>query len=122
MVGLCKESGNPLPHFEEVTNSVLVTIPFKEPIRTTPMALSPSIKLTERQKLILDMLKNGPLNRKSIKGKLKDNSDDRVLQRELLALKNLGLITQEERPEVLFGLYIIPKYRDSIATVSRHFS
>jgi len=95
MIELSKQSGNPVPHFEEVTNSVLVTIPFKEPIRTTPIALSSSIKLTERQKLILDMLKNGPLNRKSIKEKLKDNPDDRVLQRELLVLKNLELITQE---------------------------
>jgi hypothetical protein len=90
-----KQSGNPVPYFEEVTNSVLVTIPFKEPIRTTPIALSPSIKLTERQKLILDMLKNGPLNRKSIKEQLEDNPEDRVVQRDLLTLKNLGLIIQK---------------------------
>jgi ATP-dependent DNA helicase RecG len=95
MVELCKQSGNPIPKFEEVTNSVLVTLPLKEPMGFAQIISSPSIKLTERQKLILDILKDGPLNRKMIKEKLKDNPNDRVLLRELSILKNLGLITQE---------------------------
>jgi predicted transcriptional regulator len=53
------------------------------------------LKLTERQKLILDILKEGPLNRKSIKEKLEDNPEDRVIQHDLLTLKNLGLIMKE---------------------------
>ena len=95
MIELCKQSGNPIPQFEEVTNSVLVILPLKEPMRTSQIISSPSIKLTERQKLILDILKDGPLNRKMIKEKMMDNPDDRAVQRELSILKNLGLVNQE---------------------------
>lgn len=64
MIELSKQSGNPVPHFEEVTDSVLVTIPLKESIKHNPIMPTPSITLSERQKLILDILKDGPLNRK----------------------------------------------------------
>lgn len=95
MIELCKKSGNPTPHFTEITNSVLVTLPLKESIRSIQVITPSSIKLTERQKLILDILKNGPLSRKSIKEQLEDNPDDRVLQRDLQTLSNLGLVKHE---------------------------
>jgi ATP-dependent DNA helicase RecG len=95
MVSLSKQSGNPAPYFEEISNSVLVTIPLKEPIHAEQTIPSSAFKLTERQTLILDILKEGPLNRKSIKEKLEDNPDDRVVQRDLSVLKNLGLVAQE---------------------------
>ena len=73
----------------------MVTIPLKEPIHVTQIISSSPFKLTERQTSILDILKEGPLNRKSIKEKLEDNPEDRVVQRDLLTLKNLGLIIQK---------------------------
>jgi len=110
MVELCKQSGNPIPKFEEITNSVLVTLPLKESIRSVQTMSLSSIKLTGRQKLILDILKDGPLSRKSIKEKLKDNPDDRVLLRELSTLKNLGLITQEGGSKNIVWTLHHPKY------------
>ena len=95
MVSLSKKSGNPAPYFEEISNSVLVTIPLKEPIHAEQTIPSPTFKLTERQTSILDILKEGSLNRKSIKEKLEDNPDDRAVQRDLSVLKNLGLVAQE---------------------------
>ena len=95
MIELSKQSGNPIPQFEEVTNSVLVTIPLKESIRSNQITPTSSITLTERQKLILDILKNGPLNRKMIKAKMKNNPDDRAIQRDLTTLKEAGLVVQE---------------------------
>ncbi|HEX4068770.1 MAG TPA: ATP-binding protein [Candidatus Babeliales bacterium] len=99
MIELSKKLGNPPPSFEEVTNSVVVTIPLKEPIHTNQIIVTPSplLNLIERQKLILDILKHGPLSRKMIKEQMKDHPDDRVLQRDLLILKNLGFITREGR-------------------------
>jgi predicted HTH transcriptional regulator len=110
MIELSKKSGNPAPHFEEVTNSVLVTIPLKEPIRTSQTISAPSIKLTERQKLILNILKGGPLNRKSIKERLEDNPEDRVVQRDLLTLKNLGLVKQEGKARSIIWVLHHSKY------------
>ncbi len=111
MVSLSRQSGNPAPYFEEISNSVLVTIPLKEPIHTDQTIPSPSLILSERQKLILNVLKKyGPLNRKMIIEKLKDNPDDRAVQRDLLTLKNLGLITQEGKARSIIWILHHAKY------------
>lgn len=101
MVELCKKAGNPVPHFEEISGSLWVTLPLKEQIpRTTLERLSP-IQLTDRQKEILDVLKGGPLSRKQIMSKLEKPLSGRTMQAELLALKKLGLILPEGKTRAI---------------------
>lgn len=89
MIELCKQSGNPIPRFEEVTGSLLVTLPLKEHLRQFAMPIKQEVKLdglTSRQQEILKILKSGPMGASVIMGRLKDAVSARVLQKELSSL------------------------------------
>lgn len=101
MIKDCKDAGNPLPKYEERGGSFSVTLPLREPIARTFISPAPPIKLTDRQQKVLNILKQGPMNRKQILGKLKDKPTDRTVQRDLLALNKLGLIVAEGKARAI---------------------
>ena len=95
MIQLCKKSGNPIPIFEETTGSFSVTLPLKEPIARINFERTPHAQLTARQKEIVEILKQGPMSREQIMGKMEKLLNVRTIQKDLSRLKKLGLIVQE---------------------------
>jgi len=96
MINFCKKAGVPAPKFEDKGGFFSVILRFKEPIRyvqsirETPPDLSET--LTIRQKEIVEILRYGPKGRKQITEAMINKLEDRVLQKELLKLKKLGLV------------------------------
>ena len=109
MIEDCKKVGNPLPHYEEVGGTFSVTLPLKEPIRTIitkqPVKL-PQIKLTDRQKEIITVLRNGPLKTQEIRNAIHTNLADRMMQLELAKLRRMGLIKSEGRTKTTLWFLI----------------
>ena len=98
MIDDCKKAGNPLPIYEELGGSFSITLPFKEPIRTVILEQIESpklVSLTDRQRKIIDALRNGPLTRQELVNKMKSKLTERTLQWEITKLKKMGLITTE---------------------------
>ncbi|MFH1254191.1 MAG: ATP-binding protein [bacterium] len=95
MVELCQKSGNPIPHFEEMTGCLWITLPLREPIPRAVLTKAPSIQLTDRQKEIIAILKQGTLSREQIMSKLTKSIETRTMQRELARLRELELIDSE---------------------------
>jgi len=92
MIELCKQSGNPVPKFEETSGSFSVIFPLKEPLSRIPQALTPSVQLTDRQREIVEILKHGPLKSQQIIDQMSVTIPDRMMQRELAKLKAMKLI------------------------------
>ena len=95
MISDCKKAGNPLPKFEEIGGGFSVTLPLKEPMRTIiyeEPKPSQHITLTKRQKRILSILEEMPLNRQQITTAMRTKLADRTMQLELTKLKELGFI------------------------------
>jgi ATP-dependent DNA helicase RecG len=95
MIQACKQAGNPAPIYEEVGGSFSVTFPLKEPMHTIAYEKQKTInfvKLTSRQKEIVNILKKGPLNRQGLMDRLDITITDRGMQKELAKLNKLGLI------------------------------
>ncbi len=95
MIQDCKKAGNPLPRYEEVGGSFSITLPLKVPLRTiAPMKFHQigQKKLTDRQMAIMEILRTGSLSRKQIMDRMNNPPADRVIQKELLILKKLGLV------------------------------
>jgi|ERR1700733_1260985 len=97
MIEDCKKVGNPLPIYEEVGGSFSITLPFKEPIRTViePVDSHKVVRLTDRQKEIIDILKQGPSSRQDIMNQMTTVITDRVMQLELAKLKKMRIIQSE---------------------------
>ncbi|MBS0350114.1 MAG: putative DNA binding domain-containing protein [Proteobacteria bacterium] len=93
IMDLCKADGVPQPKFEELTGGLLITFKFKELIGLSKMEHKP--ELTDRQKEILTLLKQSPLNGAQILNKLKDSPAIRTVQVDLTQLEKLGLIKRE---------------------------
>lgn len=92
MIELCKKSGNKPPRFEESTGSFSVTLPFKEPIARTVISHKPTVELTNRQREVLNILKNGPLTRLQIMKIMKEKLTARIMQLELAKMRDMKLI------------------------------
>jgi len=99
MIEDCKKAGNPLPIHEEVGGSFSITLPFKEPIRTViieQLEARKPVKVTDRQRKIIEALQEGPLTRQQLIDKLKDKMKlkltERTIQWEITKLKKMGLI------------------------------
>ena len=74
MIKRCKEAGYPRPKFKETVGSFTVVLPFKEPIQRAelqPQEAKLLSSLTERQREILLILKQGTLSRDQIMEQLK---------------------------------------------------
>ena len=99
MVELCKQSGNPIPQFEESTGFFSVILPLKEPVaKIKEQNVSSSLTdLTNRQKDILEILRQGSNSREDILSKTSESLTLRTLQRELTVLKKFGLIASERK-------------------------
>ena len=92
MIKDCKQAGNPIPIYEEVGGSFSVTFPLKESLSRSPQLLKSSVLLTDRQKEIIEILKNGPLKMSQIMEKMSIKLNDRVMQLELSKLKKTGVV------------------------------
>ncbi len=95
MIETCKKAGNPIPTFEESSGSFAVIFQLKEPMRQFALPVKQETKidaLTDRQKAILEVLKQGLQSREQIIEKLNDTPSDRVVQKDLLKLNTLNLI------------------------------
>ena len=101
MVELCKQSGNPIPHFEEMTGSFWITLPLREPIPRVMLTRTPSVMLTERQKEIIAVLKDGPKSREQIMEKMSTTITARTMQRELSKLRESGLTTSQDTGKLM---------------------
>ncbi len=95
MVELCKQSGNPVPQFEEVTGGLWITLPLREPIPRIVFESTLPAQLTDRKKEILEILKEGPLSREQIMERLKKPVSARTIQLELFNLKALGFVISQ---------------------------
>ncbi len=95
MIRDLKAAGNPPPIFQESGRRFLVTLPFKEPMRTVIYEEAKEIdlsRLTDRQKEIIRALKEGPLKSSQITDKISTSLSERVLLLELAKLKKMNLI------------------------------
>ncbi len=109
MIDDCKKAGNPIPIYEEIGGSFSITLPFKEPIRTVIMEQSESrksIKLTDRQRKIMEALQEGPLNRQQLIKKIRLKLPARTLQWEIAKLKEMGLIKSEGKGKSTVWVFI----------------
>ena len=97
MIKLCKQSGNPVPIFEETSGSFSVIFPLKESLSRHPRVLIPSMQLTDRQQEIIEILKEGPLKTQQIMDKMSIKLTDRVMQLELSKLRKIGVIKSTGR-------------------------
>ncbi len=103
MVEICKKSGNPVPIFDEITNSFSVTLTLKEPIQRVGIS-SKTLKiedLTIRQEDILAILKQGPQTREQIMNTMNNSLSERTLQRELVKLKSFALIDSKGKTKTM---------------------
>ena len=68
------------------------TITYEEPKKAT---------LTDRQKKIIHVLQKGPLNRQQLMDKIDTKLADRVVQKELAKLKEMGLVKSEGKGKAI---------------------
>ena len=107
MIQDCKEAGNPAPKYKEIGGSFSITLPLREPIARTVIPQISAVDISARQKEILNILRQGPLNRKQILSAMKNPPSDRTAQVDLLALSKLGLIVSEGKGRAL--VWAIPQ-------------
>jgi len=107
MIRDCKAVGNPIPIFEEIGGGFSVTLPLKESIRTITYQEAQEIKLTDRQKDILNVLRLGQHNRSQIIKKIDVKLTDRVVQKELAKLKEMGLVKSEGKGKAIVWVSVI---------------
>ena len=93
IMDLCKADGVPQPQFEELTDGLLITFRFRNPIGSSK--IENKSELTDRQKEILTLLKQSPLNGAQMLDKLKGSPAIRTVQVDLTQLEKLGLIKRE---------------------------
>ena len=95
----CMAAGDPEPEF--FTDQVEFKVIFRFPKTINPMVRDSTDKqelLTDRQRKILEILtKSGELNIKDIHNQLHDDASERTLRRDLVKLRNLGLIQMHGR-------------------------
>ncbi len=110
MIQYCKEAGNPLPKFEEVGGGFSVTLPLKEPMLTviTKEPHHDLLHLSDRQKKILEALRQGPLNRKQLTDNIKLDLPSRTLQWEITKLKEMGLVKSEGKARTIVWMLTKP--------------
>ena len=109
MIQDCKKAGLPLPEYEEVGGGFSITLPFKEPIRTVITEQVEShkpVNLTDRQRKIIEVLQQGPLNRQQLINKLKLKLTERTIQWEITKLKKMGLIKTEGKGKATLWLVV----------------
>lgn len=93
MVEECKELGAPIPKFTQYSGGLAVVFKFSEPIGVGVPKSNRRIKLTTRQKEILEIIRrNEPINIQGIKLEIKNPLAQRTVQKELNILKNVDLI------------------------------
>lgn len=95
MMDLCKADGVPEPEFTERTGGLVVTFRFKKPIGVLEDDAKKinNIELTARQKEILTIIKKqGDTGIRCVMPELKVPPTQRTVQKELVKLKNLGLV------------------------------
>ena len=99
MIEDCKKAGNPLPRYDDQGAYFSITLPLKESIRpiNRDISIANNYDLTDRQKNIVAILKNGPLNRYQIMEQMNESLIDRTMQHELTTLKDKGLIASKGR-------------------------
>lgn len=92
MIKLCKQSGNPVPIFEETSGSFSVIFPLKELLSRRPQVSIPTVHLTDRQKEIVEILKTGAMSTEQIMDTMQNPPALRTVQLDLANLKKLGII------------------------------
>lgn len=91
-----QKAGNPPPIYEEIGNNFSVTLPFRaSDERALPISNTLDRALTDRQKNIVALLKQGPLTRQQILEKLELSLTNRTMQKELSKLQQLQLIKSQ---------------------------
>jgi ATP-dependent DNA helicase RecG len=100
MINFCKQAGAPAPKFEDKGGFFSITLRFKKPIRyvqpTREAQQDTSVVLTDRQKEILTILKQGTLSRDQIMEQLKQAPAVRTVQLDLLKLISLNLVMKSD--------------------------
>ncbi len=105
MIKYCKQSGNPIPKYEETSGNFWVTLLLKE---SMPRLLrTPAIQLTDRQEEILKILKQRPMSREQIMELMQAPPTPRTIQMDLSSLKKLQLINSSGKARSI--VWIITK-------------
>ena len=104
MIEDCEKAGNPIPVYQDLGACFSVTLPLKVSIRTIEehvhqRQILDFDKLTNRQRKILDVLKDGSLNRHQIMEKTL--LTNRTTQRELTSLKNMGFVQSQGKTSAM---------------------
>lgn len=95
MNDLCKENGIPPVEFSERTGGLLVTFTFASPLGNyVPIE---SMELTDRQREILNLLKQSPLNGALIAESLEGAPSVRTVQKDLVRLEEAQLVERKGR-------------------------
>lgn len=92
MIGFCKAAGNPEPEFIEKSGSFGVIFKLKEPILRIQEKYIP---LNQRQKNILNILREGTCSVSSIIDQLKQAPNRRTIQIDLKNLEMAGFVKRE---------------------------
>jgi len=106
IITLCKEHGIPEPIFSEYSRGFSVTFKFGQMIGNTRNIERTKMKLTSRQKNILDILsQHKELSSTQILKAMKEAISERYLRKELKELKSLGYInTSGKGPKTVWFL------------------
>lgn len=96
MIQDCKAAGNPPPIYEEIGGSFSVTLPLREPMHTIVLTGPDEQGLTNRQREILNILKQGMLSRDQIMEQLKQPPAVRTVQLDLLKLAKRNIIMKSD--------------------------
>lgn len=92
MIDSCKKDGIPAPKFSERTSGFLVMFKFASSIGSSKIIEKSG--LTARQNEILKLLAKSSLNGTKITQMLKESASVRVVQKDLVTLEMMGLVTR----------------------------
>lgn len=105
MIAECKAIGIPEPKFEEYSGGLAVVFKFKEPIGVSIKKPEVKLELSFRQKAILEIMKKYMVvNIQQIIKELDNSPTQRTIQKDLLSLKNKGIIHSEGKGKATMWL------------------
>ena len=96
MCNACRENGNPLPEFEVSSDDVTITFLANSVAKqnVVPLNVPLNVPLSEREKSILDLIKNNPaITASELAEKLAVN--EKTIKRNITELKEKGILYRE---------------------------
>jgi len=115
MINDCKKVGNSPPKYEEIGGGFSLTLPLKESINSVikqQLSDHDLSKLTDRQKKIIEILRQGALTTTQLIKKMRSKLTTRTMQLELVKLRELNLIKSTGKTKAT--LWLLSEYNYEI--------